>query len=58
VPEVAARLLRAPGVRFVPIDGMAECEVAVVHHRDAPGAAANFATVARQVVAAAAAAQG
>jgi len=55
VPEVAARLYARPGVRFVPIDGMAECEVAVVHHRDAPGAAANFATVARQVVAAAAA---
>jgi DNA-binding transcriptional LysR family regulator len=53
VPEVAARLYARPGVRFVPIDGMAECEVAVVHHRDAPGAAANFASVAQGVVAAA-----
>jgi len=51
VPAVAARLYARPGVRFVPIDGMAECEVAVVHHRDAPGAATNFAAVARQVVA-------
>jgi DNA-binding transcriptional LysR family regulator len=52
VPQVAARLYARPGVRFVPIEGMAECEVAVVHHRDAPGAAANFAVVAKHVVAA------
>ena len=50
--DTAARLYARPGVRFVPIEGMAECEVAVVHHRDAPGAAANFAGVAKHVVAA------
>ncbi|MDT7607795.1 MAG: hypothetical protein QOG96_2298 [Pseudonocardiales bacterium] len=55
VPASAAGLYARPGVRFVPIEGLAECEVAVVQHRDAPGAAANFARVASRVVAAAAA---
>jgi DNA-binding transcriptional LysR family regulator len=53
VPASVARLYARPGVRYVPIDGIAECEVAVVHRLDAPRAAANFARVANSVVAAA-----
>lgn len=49
VPASVGRLYQRPGVRFVPIDGVAECEVAVVHHDDATKAAVNFARVAKRV---------
>jgi DNA-binding transcriptional LysR family regulator len=50
MPAVAPRLYARPGLVFVPIDGLAECEVAVVRHRDAPPTAVNFAEVARSTV--------
>ncbi|WP_405971406.1 LysR family transcriptional regulator [Streptomyces sp. NBC_00988] len=49
VPESVARLYGRQGVRYVPIEGMADCEVAVVHREDAPRSAANFARIAAQV---------
>jgi len=51
VPETAPRLYSRPGVTFVPITGMPDCAVAVIRRRDSPRAAANFAHVARRVVA-------
>jgi DNA-binding transcriptional LysR family regulator len=50
VPEIAPRLYSRPGVAFVRITGLPPCEVAVVHHREAPRAALNFAEIARRVV--------
>lgn len=50
VPETAPRLYARPGVTFVPIHDMPDCEVAVIRRRDAAPTAANFATVARRVV--------
>ncbi|MET7485033.1 LysR family transcriptional regulator [Streptomyces sp. NPDC005538] len=53
VPASIARLYARPGVRFVPIEGMDDCEVAAVRRRDAPRAAENFARVAQETVLAA-----
>ncbi|MEV0739191.1 LysR family transcriptional regulator [Streptomyces sp. NPDC050549] len=52
VPESVARLYGRQGVRYVPIEGMDDCEVAVVHRADAPRSAANFARIAARVTAA------
>ncbi len=50
VPETAPRLYARPGVAFVPINGLPDCDVAVVRRREAPRAAVNFAKIARQTV--------
>jgi DNA-binding transcriptional LysR family regulator len=50
MPEVAPRLYARPGVAFVPITGLPDCEVAVVRRRDAPPTAVNFAKIARRTV--------
>jgi DNA-binding transcriptional LysR family regulator len=49
VPASAARFYARPGVRFVPIPELADCEVAAVHTADAPPAAARFARLAVEV---------
>ena len=51
VPASAGDLYARPGVRFVPIEGMPECEVAAVHRSEAPRAAVNFAHIAMSTVA-------
>jgi DNA-binding transcriptional LysR family regulator len=51
VPASAGLLYARPGVRFVPIEDMDHCEVAAVHLRDAPRAAANFAELAKATMA-------
>lgn len=50
MPETARRLYARPGVTFVPINGLPDCEVAVVRCPDAPATAANFAKIARRTV--------
>jgi DNA-binding transcriptional LysR family regulator len=50
VPETACRLYARPGVRFVPIDDMPPCEVAVARASAAPRSAANFSRLAVEVV--------
>jgi DNA-binding transcriptional LysR family regulator len=50
MPAIAPRLYRRPGVTFVAIDGLPDCQVAVVRRRDAPRSAANFASIARRTV--------
>jgi DNA-binding transcriptional LysR family regulator len=51
MPEVAPRLYSRPGVVFVRINGLPDCDVAVVRRRDAPQTAVNFAKLARRTVA-------
>jgi DNA-binding transcriptional LysR family regulator len=50
MPEVAPRLYTRPGVAFVRISGVPDCDVAVVRRRGAPQAAVNFAKIARRTV--------
>ncbi|CUR58750.1 putative Transcriptional regulator, LysR family protein [metagenome] len=50
VPAAAARLYSHRGVRFVLIEGITPCEVAVVRRVGAPRAAANFARLAAATV--------
>lgn len=50
VPASAGRLYARPGVRFVPIEGMDHCEVAMAHRPDAPRAATNFAEIAKSTL--------
>jgi DNA-binding transcriptional LysR family regulator len=50
MPEVAPRLYARPGVVFVPINGLPDCDVAVVRRRDASQTAVNFAKLARRTV--------
>lgn len=49
VPASAARFYARPGVRFVPVVDLPDCEVAVAHRPDAPRAARNFAELAVRV---------
>ncbi|MGW6521667.1 LysR family transcriptional regulator [Streptomyces sp. NPDC054962] len=51
VPESVARLYGRRGVRYIPIGGLADCDVAVVYREDAPRSAANFARIAAQITA-------
>ncbi|MCX4904238.1 LysR family transcriptional regulator [Streptomyces sp. NBC_00878] len=51
VPESVARLYSRQGVRYIPIEGMDDCEVAVVHREGAPRSAANFARIAARITA-------
>jgi len=50
VPASAARLYARPGVRFVPIQGLSDCEVAVAFLESAPPAASHFAELAARIV--------
>ena len=50
VPETAPRRYSRPGIAFVAIDGVPECEVAVVHRADTSRAAVNFAQIAVKTV--------
>jgi DNA-binding transcriptional LysR family regulator len=50
VPAIAPRLYARPGVAFVPINGLPDCDVAVVRRRGGPRAATNFTKIARRVV--------
>jgi DNA-binding transcriptional LysR family regulator len=50
MPEVAPRLYARPGVAFVPINGLPDCDAAVVRRREAPPASVNFAKIARRTV--------
>jgi hypothetical protein len=54
VPASAARLYARPGVRFVPIEGLSGCDVAVAFLDGAPPSAAHFADLAVRIVDAAA----
>jgi DNA-binding transcriptional LysR family regulator len=49
VPASAARFYARPGVRFVPVADLPECEVAVAYRTDAPPAARNFAELAVRI---------
>ncbi|MGW3472907.1 LysR family transcriptional regulator [Saccharopolyspora sp. NPDC000995] len=49
VPASAARFYARPGVRFVPIRDLPDCEVAVAHREDALRVAQNFAELAVRV---------
>jgi hypothetical protein len=50
MPETAPRLYSRPGVAFVVINDLPDCDVAVVRRRDAPRTAINFAKIARRIV--------
>jgi DNA-binding transcriptional LysR family regulator len=50
MPEVAPRLYARPGVTFVLINGLPDCDVAVARRRDAPPTAVNFVRIARRTV--------
>jgi DNA-binding transcriptional LysR family regulator len=50
MPAIAPRLYSRPGVAFVAVDGLPDCQVAVVRRRDGSRTAANFARVARRTV--------
>ncbi|BEP14124.1 LysR family transcriptional regulator [Acidothermaceae bacterium B102] len=50
VPATAPRLYSRPGVAFVPINGLPDCDVAVVRRRGGPRTAVNFTKTARTVV--------
>lgn len=49
VPASAQRYYARPGVRFVPITDLPDCEVAVAHGADASPAARNFAALAERI---------
>jgi DNA-binding transcriptional LysR family regulator len=50
MPAIAPRLYSRPGVTFIPIHGLPDCQVAVVRRHEAPLTAINFAKLARRVV--------
>jgi DNA-binding transcriptional LysR family regulator len=50
MPETAPRLYSRPGVAFVVINDLPDCDVAVVRRKDAPRTAINFAKIARRIV--------
>lgn len=50
VPASAARFYARPGLRFVPISDLADCEVSVAFLKGGPQAAVNFANLAERIV--------